>query len=236
LKELTPAYILHTRSYRETSLIVDFFTLEYGRLSAVARGARGSKKKVTLQPFMPILIALAGTRELKTLTSYEIDQAPIHLLGDNLLIGMYVNELLVRLLGRFDPMTHLFESYKSLIIQLSSKQALAEGLLRLFEFNLLADLGYGIVFDYEIVSGIAILTEKSYKYSLEDGFSPIAGETYSNQGFQGKDLLAIGQGDFSLPSARKAAKKIVRSALKPLLGDKPLNSRELFIKPEIVNQ
>jgi DNA repair protein RecO (recombination protein O) len=236
LKELTPAFVLHTRSYRETSLIVDFFTLEYGRLSAVARGARGPRKKVQIQPFSPLLISLAGTRELKTLKSYEISDSPVYLLGDNLLIGLYVNELLVRLLGRFDPMVQLFDSYKSLVMQLSKKHEFAEELLRCFEFNLLTDLGYGIVFDYEISTGTAISAERSYRYNLEDGFLPMKDEARLNQRFQGKDLLAIGLGDFSLPSTRIAAKKIVRSALEPLLGGRPLNSRELFNKPESANQ
>jgi DNA repair protein RecO (recombination protein O) len=236
LKELTPAFVLHTHSYRETSLIVDFFTLEQGRLSAVARGARGPKKKVALQPFTPLLISLAGARELKTLTSYEFDQGSIHLSGDNLLMGMYVNELLVRLLGRFDPMVQLFDSYKGLVNLLAKKQKIAEEVLRRFELNLLADLGYGIVFDYEVSTGTAISAEKSYRYNLEDGFLPVPHETRSDNGFQGKDLLAIGLGDFSRPSTRMTAKKIVRSALRPLLGDRPLNSRELFIKPETANQ
>jgi DNA repair protein RecO (recombination protein O) len=236
LKELTPAFILHTRSYRETSLIVDFFTLEHGRLSAVARGARGSKKKGTLQPFMPFMISLAGAGELKTLRSYEIDQGQINLSGHNLLIGLYVNELLVRLLGRFDPMTRLFDSYRELVLRLSKQQALAEGFLRCFEFNLLAELGYGIVFDYEIATGRAISEEGYYRYSLEEGFLPVSSKLEPDQVFLGRDLLAIGRIDFSLPSTTMTAKKIVRLALQPLLGSKPLNSRELFIRPETIDQ
>ncbi|MDK1023635.1 MAG: DNA repair protein RecO [Gammaproteobacteria bacterium] len=236
MKELTPAFILHARSYRETSLIVDFFTLKYGRLSAVARGARGQKKKVALQPFTPFVISLTGSGELKTLKNYEIYENPVCLLGDNLLIGLYVNELLVRLLGRFDPMVRLFDSYKTLVIRLSNKQGFSEQLLRCFEIDLLTDLGYGIVFDHEVSTGAAILEQKLYKYSLEGGFVPAPDVTDSNTVFQGKYLLAIGQGDFSLTSTRMAAKKIVRSALKPLLGDKPLHSRKLFIKPASGNQ
>lgn len=211
---------------------MDLFTLKYGRLSAVARGARGQKKKVTLQPFMPFVISLTGSGELKTLKNYEIHENPVYLLGDNLLVGLYVNELLVRLLGRFDPMVRLFDAYKTLVIQLSSKQGFSEELLRRFEIDLLTDLGYGIVFDHEVSTGTAILEERLYKYSLEGGFVPVPDATDSDRLFQGKYLLAIRQGDFSLPSTRMAAKKIVRSALKPLLGDKPLNSRKLFVKPE----
>lgn len=215
---------------------MDLFTLKYGRLSAVARGARGQKKKVTLQPFMPFVISLTGSGELKTLKNYEIHENPVYLLGDNLLVGLYVNELLVRLLGRFDPMVRLFDAYKTLVSQLSSKQGFSEELLRRFEIDLLTDLGYGIVFDHEVSTGTAILEERLYKYSLEGGFVPVPDATDSDRLFQGKYLLAIRQGDFSLPSTRMAAKKIVRSALKPLLGDKPLNSRKLFVKPETDNQ
>ncbi len=221
---------MHARSYRESSLIADFFTLEYGRLSAVARGVRGQKKKAILQPFSLFLISCAGSGELKTLKSYELPGTPTSLVGDNLFIGLYVNELLVRLLGRFDPMRSLFNSYENLLGQLSKQGKIAEQVLRRFELKLLADLGYGIVFDYEVSTGTVILSDNLYKYSLEGGFEPAQNAVDANMLFRGTDLLAIAADDFSRSSAKVAAKKIVRTALKPLLGGKPLNSRELFVK------
>lgn len=145
LKTLEKAFVLHTRPYRDTSLLVDFFTLDAGRVTAVARGARGPKSRLKglLQPFVPLLINWYGKTELVTLGGADANGASITLNGDVLISGMYLNELLMRLLTRFDPLPHLFEQYNRTIIALSQKQ-LPELCLRLFELNLLNELGYGL--------------------------------------------------------------------------------------------
>ena len=228
--ELTPAYILHRRSYLENSFIVDFFTLKFGRLSAVARGARGSKKKAALQLFSPFLISFAGAGELKTLKNYEIKSPAINLAGENLLIGMYINELLVRLMGHYDPMPSLYAAYEEVINNLSRADVEVETLLRHFEFGLLEDLGYGLVFDYELASGKAVVAENFYSFNADGGFLNVPDSRDSSALFSGRDLLAIALRDFTAPATRLAAKKIVRSALQPLLGGRALNSKALFVK------
>jgi len=228
LNDLTRAFVLHTRSYRETSLLVDVFTENHGRLSVVARGARGRKKNTVLQPFAELLIGIMGSSELKTLKQYEPFGEVNRLTGDMLFYGMYINELLTRVLGRFDPMISLYKAYSHLLQKFSCLDTGGEVLLRQFEFHLLSDLGYGLVFDYELSTGDSVLDEKSYYFDPQNGFVHSSGIASGKNDFSGGDLLAIGRGDYSKDSTKSAAKLIARQALTPLLGGKPLNSRELF--------
>jgi DNA repair protein RecO (recombination protein O) len=112
---LQPAYILHSRPYRDSSVILEVFTPEHGRISALARGARrksrGGSAAALLQLFTPLLLSFSGRGELKTLTAREAAGTAVSLRGDRLYSGLYVNELLVRLLHRYDPHPQLFVAY-----------------------------------------------------------------------------------------------------------------------------
>lgn len=228
MKELTSAYILHTRHYRETSLLIDFFTEQYGRLSVVARGARGRNRKSTFQPFTELLIGVAGSSDLKMLSYCEPKSGALLIAGGKMFFGMYINELLTRVLGRYDPMTTLYRSYAQLLHSLSLEEEDSEISLRRFEFDLLSELGYGVVFEYEVVSGERIFSDQWYHYEPDTGFIRTITRGNARQVFSGEQLLAISRGDFTLRSTKLAAKHITRQALLPLLGGKPLNSRELF--------
>ncbi|MCB1827507.1 MAG: DNA repair protein RecO, partial [Coxiellaceae bacterium] len=107
------ARVLHARSFRETSLLVDFFTQEHGRVCAVARGARTQRSKFRglLQPFIPVTISWSGRSDLVTLSDAEPCGMPLSFSGTALLSGLYINELLVRLLARHDPHPELFMYY-----------------------------------------------------------------------------------------------------------------------------
>src|SRR5207253_3115583 len=102
---LQPAFILHHRPFRETSVLLDVFSEEYGLVSLVAKGVRThrSKLKALLQPFVPLLVSWQGKSELMNLVSAEARTTPFQLHGDCLLSGFYLNELLVRLLQKEDP-------------------------------------------------------------------------------------------------------------------------------------
>ena len=115
-----PAYVLHNRSYRESSLLLETFTLNHGRVGLVARGARGQKSrwKGVLQPFRPLLIGWTRRGELATLTAAEQVAAPPPLRGEALFCGMYVNELMMRFLQRFDAHPGLFKQYRNLLGEL----------------------------------------------------------------------------------------------------------------------
>ncbi len=229
--DLTPAYILHYRRYRDTSLIFDLFTRSFGRFSAVARGALGPKPrfKAVLQPFVPLLMSYYGAGELKSVKSVDSVAKPIRLIGDKLLIGLYVNELLNRLLGTYDPLEAVYTMYGRLVAQLEEADD-TEPYLRRFEFLLLSELGYGISFQSEVATGREIEPQKNYIFNADRGFTHVpSGETREFV-CKGVHLRAISNNDFSLDDTRIAAKQIVRIALQPLLGNRPLNSRMLFSK------
>lgn len=231
---LSAAFILHTRKYRDTSLICDLLTEEEGRLDVVIRGARGKKPRFrgNLQPFVPLLISWFGRGELKTARTIDFPAATIHLAGDSLLMGLYVNELLYRLLGKFDPVPSVYSSYYRLLKVLEYSDAPASELRR-FELGLLAELGYGITFEQEAGTGQPIQPDRLYRYVTEEGFYPLPENTYDKRpagAFEGGHLLSIGRGEFDDARVEQAARRITRSSLKVLLGDRPLKSREMFIK------
>lgn len=236
--DLTAAYVLHTRNYTDSRILVELFSAEYGRVTAVARcSTKGSKKGgrfTLLRPFQPLLVGWLGTAELKTLTHTESGgrQHAIH--GDNLYCGMYLNELLLRVLAVADPHQVLFETYQAALMQLTQDKVI-EPVLRNFELDLLTELGYAIPFEVDAQSGQPIRPDADYLFTAADGFvhfprqaSPM---TTDRAVFSGESILAVGQREFADPRMRQAAKKICRLALEPLLGSKPLKSRELFAKP-----
>lgn len=229
--ELTPAYILHTRKYRDTSLIAELLTEKEGRVAVVIRGARGTRKKTgVVQPFTPILVSYVGRGELKTITKMEVSS--IYLLqGENLLIGMYANELLVRLLGKFEAVINVFDAYQQLLLALVSAKDTNDS-LRYFELTLLEDLGYGITFDLDAGSGETIQADRYYRYVPDEGFHSLASNT-SNAAYLGEHLLQIANRQFASAEVEACAKKIIRSSLAVLLGSKPLKSREMFKKYQL---
>ena len=225
--ELHQAYVLHTRSYRETSLIVDFLVPDVGRISAVVRGARRPKspQRSLLQPFGRLLISWFGKGELKTLKLLESDNQLSSLQGRALFSGLYLNELLVRLLKAEEPCDVLFKSYQQALVDLA--QALpVEPILRRFEKQLLQALGYGLSFpapDNRI---------PFYYFDADNQWLPMTSAPSQEQVrfFLANDLVAIAADDYQSSEVLRAAKRLMRLALAPLLGDKPLRSKDLFIK------
>ena len=220
-------FILHRRPYRETSVILDIFSLEWGKFSAVGKGVRGSKsdKKSLLQPFQALLLHVSGKHELKNLQQVEALSPSINLVGNGLFSAMYINELLNRLLANEMPHPLLFALYQQVLDGLAQNQPL-EPLLRQFELSLLADLGYGIDFCHDGHSGEALQADTHYCYVAELGWIRQSG-LVSRFAFTGEVLLQIDQLQWT-PASLQCAKYISRLALAPLLGDKPLKSRELF--------
>ncbi|MCQ4345880.1 DNA repair protein RecO [Pseudomonas stutzeri] len=220
------AFVLHSRPYKETSALVDFLT-PGGRLRAVLRGARG-KAGSKARPFLPLELALRGHGELKTVASLEAAGIPHLLVGDALFSGLYLNELLIRLLPAEDPHPALFEHYAATLAALAAGRPL-EPLLRAFEWRLLDDLGYGFALDHDSL-GQPIDPDTRYQWLPEAGFQAVA--LLQPGLFLGRELLALAQADWTAPGALLAAKRLMRQALAPHLGGRPLVSRELFIKPK----
>ncbi|GLZ87786.1 DNA repair protein RecO [Metapseudomonas resinovorans] len=218
-----PTFVLHSRAYRESSALVDFFTPE-GRLRAVLRGARG-KAGTLARPFLPLEAEFRGRGELKNVGRLESAGIPNLLAGEALFSGLYLNELLVRLLPAEDPQPALFEHYAVTLQALAANRPL-EPLLRAFEWRLLDELGYGFALDSD-VAGQPIAPDGIYRLLPDAGLEPV-GQLQPGL-FQGRELLALAEADWSAPGALGAAKRLMRQALAPHLGGRPLVSRELFM-------
>lgn len=226
--ELQPAYVVHSRLYRDTSLLVDFFTPEYGRIAAVARGVRVRKspRRALINPFIPLLVSLQGRSSLKLLTHVEAAAPTMPLRGNTLFSGLYLNELLVRLLPEWDAHAGLYSDYTQTLAQLQHGGPI-EPLLRNFESALLRGLGYEIDYCRDAETNAPLSPDQVYRLEVGRGFIV----THADQRalhFSGAILGAIACGDYSDEQVCRAAKQINRSLLAPLLGDKPLQSRLLF--------
>lgn len=223
------AFVLHARPYRETSLLLELFTKELGRISAIARGvkAKRSPLKGLLQPFTPLLISLTGKYSLKIVRSAEMDDAPNHLTGTRLLSAFYLNELLLKLLQHGDAHPDLFLNYQRTISALINTSNI-EIVLRLFEKNLLSELGYGLQLHQEAITGQKINEDCFYQFQLQLGFTKVNHFSENEMVFCGKNLIAIACNQFSNESILRDAKKIFRYVLANLLGQRSLKSRELF--------
>jgi len=218
------AFILHSRPYKETSALVDLFTVQHGRLRAVLRGARGKVGSLA-RPFVPLDLELRGRGELKSVSRLESAGIANLLSGDALFSGLYLNELLIRLLPAEDPQPGLFEHYRLTLEALAARRPL-EPLLRAIEWRLLDDLGYGFALAVD-VNGLPVAPEGLYRLLPDAGLEPI-GQLQPGV-FHGRELLAMANADWSEPAALAAAKRLMRQALAPHLGGRPLVSRELFM-------
>jgi len=222
--ELTPAFLIHRRTYQDSSLLLDFFTRHYGKIRLVGRGARNNK--TPLQMFQRLNISFKGRSDLKSLTSWEFSDQPRRLLGNNLVLAMYTNELLSRLLPEAEEQLKIFDGYWNYLRMINEQSSLEkEYSLRLFENLLLKELGYDLEFDKDS-SGSPIDCELEYEFQEHKGFILRA-----NGNIPGKALLVVndsGGNDRLSIDHLAILKKINRKRLSSILGEKPLKSRELF--------
>lgn len=225
---LQPAYILHRKPYRDTSLLLEVFSRNHGRIGLVARGAQGKRStlKALLQPFQPLLLSWSGRGELQTLTGAEADGIAQVPAGEALLSGFYLNEILMRLLHRHDPHDELYASYQRTLGKLRSGEEY-DWPLRLFERDLLQELGYGLQLSHT-ADGSPLAAKNCYCYHLEHGPIAVSSEQPDCLMVHGATLLAIDSGENGGALCRQEAKRLMRTVLQPYLGERPLASRELF--------
>ena len=224
---LEPGFVLHTRPYRESSLLVEAFAQASGRIALVARGARRPKSpyRGLLTPFRPLLLAWRGRGDLATLTSAEPEHGAAALSGAALLNGLYLNELLMRVLHRHDSHPELYADYANALRELGSR-APAEPVLRKFELRLMQAIGYGLVLDHDYRSGDLLQPTGRYHYVPEHG--PTRERQTPAVEISGLTLAALRAECFDDPTTLREAKRLMRFLLAHHLGDKPLKSRELF--------
>ena len=229
---LTPAYVLHRRLYRETSFLVELFSEQHGRLTVIAKGVRKARTSTPglLQAFMPLLVSWNGKGELKVLTQVELNGTANHLQGNCLFAGLYINELLMCLLQKWDAHHYLYRIYADTIRALQTQQ-LSEGILRSFEKVLLEELGYGLLPISDELLHKTFSADKYYRFTSEQGFTiceEVNAYTAANV-FSGKSLIAMAKEDWREETSLRDAKRLIRYVLSPLLGARPIHSRRLFM-------
>ncbi|MDQ8039872.1 MAG: DNA repair protein RecO [Rickettsiella sp.] len=232
--QLQTAYILHTRPYRDTSLLIDAFTSKQGRISLIAKAARSirgknSRFKVLLQAFIPILLSWRGKTELLNLVNAEPSGlfSP-QLTGKLLICGLYINELLMRLLYRYDPHPTLFQTYQTALNTLTQNPNVA---LRVFEKRLLAELGYALHLNQDSQTQHAILPDQCYQFIPSQGLVVCLNTSIVSKSsvFSGSSLLAIHDEKWNSTNQLLDAKRLLRLALHHVLEGKSIRSRELFL-------
>ena len=223
------AFVLHIRPYRESSQLVEVYSRQEGRISILVRGSRSKRSnlKGILQPFTLLNIAWGGKGQLKYLRSVEAQTHALPLPGDKLYLGLYLNELLYRLLEHLTPYSDLFDCYKNTLLALAQGHAY-EPILRRFELELLTALGYAIDFEFDAMSQLPIQIESYYQLVAEQGF--VLTEFADKDAFWGRHIQALAQRDFSTPAQAQTAKRFCRQLINERLGGKPLVSRQLFIQ------
>ena len=203
-----PAFVLHTYAWRETSAIIETFTRDHGRMALVARGAKRptSQYRGILMPFSPLSVCWSGRGELKSLLRAEWQGGLAPLRGEGLLSAFYLNELLVRLLPRGDPHPGLFTSYFRTLAGLARHDDQREATLRIFELDLLRELGVAPSFDTCLDGGLV---------------DPDA--------LKGGTLIALARRDFTEPGTLTAARNFLRRLIGYHLDGKPLNARRILM-------
>jgi DNA repair protein RecO (recombination protein O) len=213
-----PGFVLHARAWRETSMLVEAFTRDHGRVGLVARGVRSQRSRfprASLQPLQPLLLGWTMRGELGTLTSAEQTGTRWMLAGEALLAGMYVNELVLRLSSRNDPHLDAFGAYTECLGRLAEESDLA-WTLRRFERDFIADLGYALLLTHT-ADGAAIEPDQTYSYVADAGPMPWRRDSgFPSVG--GAALLALERDETPSVAQLAELRRVMRAVIRHLVG------------------
>ena len=224
-----PAFVLHSYPYKETSLIVEVFARDYGRVPLMAKGAKRphSQLRGVLQTFQPLQVAWTGKSEVRTMVSAEWVGGLRPLERSALLCGFYLNELLVKLLARDDPHAALFDHYVAALNQLAHDEPPAI-VLRKFELGLLKETGVAGNISAVAATGQPVLAEQLYVIDPERGPRE-ATVSDTMPVVNGKTLLDMEAGDYTDTTTQQQSKFLMRHLLSHHLNGLTLNTRQILI-------
>lgn len=224
-----PSFVIHTRPYSETSLFVELLSRQYGRLTVIAKGARRQKSKFrgVLLPFRLLSTGWAGKGEIPVLTLAEPAELWSEMRGRSILCGFYVNELVIKLLHRYDAHPGLFDDYAATMERLRHGGA-HESILRLFEKRLLGELGYAMNLQHEADRQRQISPDRSYRYIPHLGAVPEDNDPRGGVPISGAALRALHDEVLGDDRELKECKKLMRAMISHQLDNRPLYSRKLF--------
>jgi DNA repair protein RecO (recombination protein O) len=213
---LEPAFVLHHREYRDTSRILDVFTARHGRLTLFARGARGPRSKLAplLMPFRPLLLSWSGRGDAAQLTGAEGNGEALPLPAKQMLSAFYLNELIINLTTRHDPLMPLFDDYARTLRRLGV-EAQPEPALRVFEKRLLESIGYGLELD--------VTPERHYQYRPSQGLYEVREDAPG--AYAGRSLLALREESLDDAQSLEVARRLLRQALDHCLEGRELRTR-----------
>lgn len=237
---MIPAYVLHSFPYKETSLIIKFFTKEHGVVHLIAKGAKRKKYlSAILQPFIPLLIHWKyHSTNLAVLYQADSQATPYKLANYCLFGALYINELLLKLLAIMDPYPELFDCYKNFLIALDNLKYLnqqecqldLQKHLRIMEKNIIKAIGYELQLSTESQCNTPISTKEKYYFDLENGIKKLNHNSIVfTQVFNGASLLALHNDCYCNTTERQEAKLFMRTVLAKFLGKQLINTKKLFI-------
>ena len=223
------AYVLHTRRYGDSSLIADLLTRKDGRIACIAKGVLRSRKSgLCVEMFRPLLVTLRGRGEVLTLSHAEPAGSSLPLKGRRLYCGLYLNELVYRLTARQDACAALYDDYVKSLAHLAGASSI-EPVLRSFEVQMLSHLGVGLALECDD-TGQPIVAGRRYHYGIESGAAVAAGG--SPDEVDGETLRALRSGRFKDTRTLQQARQLMRRIIDHHLEGRPLNSRQLFQRPQ----
>ena len=224
-----PAYLLHHRPFRDTSLLLDVLSEDHGKLTLVARGARAAKSRLKgiLRPFMPLRMSWFIKTDLGTLTGAELDGPPLTLTGDSLLSGYYLNELILHFLHRHDSQPEVFAAYRQTVQDLAAAE-LPAPVLRNFEVELLRLLGYALNLEHEAGADNDLDPARYYEFRVEQGPVPVQ-RTEGDMVFSGERLIGIREHRFADEAVLRDANRLLRSVIAFHLDGKELKTRKVLV-------
>jgi len=224
-----PAFILHSYPYKETSLIVDVFSRQYGRIALLAKGAKRphSQLRGALQTFQPLTLTWSGKSDLQTLTAAEWVGGMPPLEKNALLCGFYLNELLIKLLQRDDPQPLLFDEYVTTINQLAHIEPVPI-LLRKFELNLLKTAGVVNDLSFCIDQRSRVVPDSLYVVDPESG-TRLASDNESRFTVHGKTLIDMQAADYADFNTQTQSKLLMRALLAHHLHGNPIHTRQILM-------
>lgn len=230
-REAEPGYVLHSYAFKETSLVVEVFTRDCGRLGLVAKGARRPRSVLrgALMAFQPLLLSWSGKSELRVLRSAEWAGGQPQLSGLALICGFYLNELVLKLTQRDDPHAATYASYEEALGALRAAHSPA-AVLRRFERRMLADLGYGLTLTRD-AEGADIEAAASYTYVPERGivaFGVTSDQADEDLRIAGKTLLDMARDDYSDLATVQQSRALMRRVINHYLSGQALHTRQLL--------
>ncbi len=229
-------YVLHSIPFSETSLVVYLFSRNYGRINILAKGARRAKSQFRgkIRPFAESQASWKGRGSVPTLVSFENKWSAVPFAKGVFYCHSYVNELISRLVPHRDPCLPLYDEYHETIQSLAEKGADQFSILRIFETNLLRELGYGLALETEDDHKTAICADQHYIYNL--GAGACRSDAAHAEAISGRTLIAIQTGIFDSIEVKQQSRALLTRALEHHLEGRKISSRNIFRQTSISHQ